>query len=353
MVSSFNSQKLIIRPVVERLLRQLSTRNRDVIKARFGIGRSERETLESIGKRYGITRERVRQIEEATLAKMRSWSAIHTLDPLFEKVHLFFEARGGVVREGDLLGNFVSSNQGTHLLLALRLNDNFLRISETDDFHSLWTTRKETAENLHGLLLSIASRLHKHGKPLPWNGLLELAKEEAARHPEPLSPDVIARHLPVSKTIKKGPFENWGLSHWPEINPRGVRDKAYLVLAINNRTPLHFREIAKRIQTLPQHIAGKKKSAHPQTVHNELIKDNRFVLVGRGMYGLLEWGYAPGTVRDVLRNILAEAKKPLSQEELLSRTLKERFVQPNTVLINMQNKKHFRRMQDGRYTLVA
>ena len=352
MVSSFNSQKIIIRPVVERILRQLSARNRDVIEARFGIARAERETLESIGGRYGITRERVRQIEEATLAKIRSRSDIHTLDPLFEKVNTFFEMRGGIAREEELLSNLVPANQGAHLMLALRLNDNFLRISETDDFHPLWTTRKENAENLHGLLISIASRMHKHGKPLSWNGLLELAKEEAAKHPEPLSPDVVARHLHVSKTIKKGPFENWGLSHWPEINPRGVRDKAYLVLAINNRTPLHFREIAKRIQILPLQENAKKKSAHPQTVHNELIKDERFVLVGRGTYGLLEWGYTPGTVRDVLRSILAEAKKPLSQEELLSRVLKERFVQPNTVLINMQNKKHFRRMQDGKYMLA-
>ena len=51
---------------------------------------------------------------------------------------------------------------------------------------------------------------------------------------------------------------------------------------------MHFKEVAEAISK----TFGKK--THYATCHNELIKDSRFVLVGRGMYALAEWGYQAG-----------------------------------------------------------
>ena len=108
---------------------------------------------------------------------------------------------------------------------------------------------------------------------------------------------------------------------------------------------MHFREIVNHINKTFE----LKRSAHPQTVHNELIKNDRFVLVGRGTYALSDWGYQPGRVSDVLVRVLKDAGKPLTKEEIINAVLKERNVKQNTIMLNLQNRQYFEKMDDGRY----
>ena len=154
--------------------------------------------------------------------------------------------------------------------------------------------------------------------------------------------------MAVSKDIKQNVFGRWGLATWSDIKPRGTREKAYLVLKTGGK-PLHFREIAKLIDEHGLH--QKKRQSHPQTVHNELIKDERFVLVGRGLYALTEWGYTAGVVKDVLREIL-QNEGPLSREELIDKVRKERYVKDNTIVVNLQDGNLFKRLGNGTYTLA-
>ena len=123
-----------------------------------------------------------------------------------------------------------------------------------------------------------------------------------------------------------------------------MRDLAYLVMR-RHGSPMHFREVAGSIKQFL------KEKAHDQTVHNELIKDRRFVLVGRGLYALNEWGYQPGVVRDVIRAVIAK-HGPLTKDELIKKVREERHVKDNTILINLHNKKHFKKSMDGRFNLV-
>ena len=149
---------------------------------------------------------------------------------------------------------------------------------------------------------------------------------------------IFVSYLEVSKKILQNSNGLYGLKDWPEINPRGVKDKAYLVFKKLGK-PLHFNEVAKLIE-----------GALSQTVHNELIKDPRFILVGRGIYALKEWGYTPGQVKDVIFKILKE-DGPLTQSEILERVLKQRLVKESTILLNLNNKKHFLRDTQGRYQI--
>ncbi|HBY74441.1 TPA: hypothetical protein DEG21_00690 [Patescibacteria group bacterium] len=64
------------------------------------------------------------------------------------------------------------------------------------------------------------------------------------------------------------------------------------------KQPVHFVELTNSIAT---HFKEPVKTA---TIHNELIRNNEFVLIGRGIYVLKEWGYKPGTVIDVIIDIL-------------------------------------------------
>jgi hypothetical protein len=158
---------------------------------------------------------------------------------------------------------------------------------------------------------------------------------------------VIESLLTSAKSIRKNPYGEFGLSWWPSINPSGVKDKAYVAIAKAGK-PLHFREVAEVINK----AGWSKKKAHPQTVHNELIKDKRFVLVGRGLYALKEWGYEPGAVRDVIVSVLGEAQKPLSKDEIVAAAAKKRLVKVPTILLNLQNKKLFKRLDNGTFTLA-
>ena len=93
------------------------------------------------------------------------------------------------------------------------------------------------------------------------------------------------------------------------------------------------------------------KKTYPQTVHNELIKDPRFVLVGRGTYALAEWGYVPGTIKDIITKVLKDKSEPVHKDEIVKQVLAQRLVAKNTVLMNLNNKANFEKDQNDKYFL--
>jgi DNA-directed RNA polymerase delta subunit len=159
--------------------------------------------------------------------------------------------------------------------------------------------------------------------------------------------NVFNSYLEISKKIQANAEGQIGLRNWVEINPRGIKDKAYLVLK-KEQKPLHFSQVAILIGNSP--FASQKK-VHIATVHNELIKDSRFVLVGRGLYALKEWGYQPGVVKDVILGVLKEAKASLSREEIIKKVSAQRLVKENTISLNLRDQNYFVRGTDGRYKI--
>jgi DNA-directed RNA polymerase delta subunit len=126
-----------------------------------------------------------------------------------------------------------------------------------------------------------------------------------------------------------------------------VGDKAYLVLKQHNK-PEHYSEITNLINK----AKFDARVAYKETVHNELIKDKRFILVGRGIYALSEWGFKPGVVADVIKEILVEAQKPLPKDKIIEEVLKKRHVKKNTILVGLSNKQYFKKVDKNLYTLV-
>jgi RNA polymerase primary sigma factor len=70
---------------VREALGNLSEREQDVVRLRFGLDDGKIRTLEEVGKEFGVTRERVRQIESKTLAKLRRPDAAHLLRDYLEE----------------------------------------------------------------------------------------------------------------------------------------------------------------------------------------------------------------------------------------------------------------------------
>ena len=332
---------------VKELLSPLSTRAQDIMKRRYGLGAdTKHQTLESIGTTYGITRERVRQIENFSLATIRRSDEFRQNEAVFMELRDVMKEYGGIIRESDFL-EYLSTDKSyqNYIHFVLVVGDYFERLREDDDFHHRWTVDKTLA-------LKVEEALRFLHKELEETDLVS-EKEMIERFIKHLKKDlhdikdsnVARRWLSLSKKIGKNPLGDWGVSHSPNIKARGIRDLAYLILR-DHGSPMHFREVAKRIEEKFE------KKAHQATVHNELIKDRRFVLVGRGLYALAEWGYKPGIVRSVIKEIL-QSTGPLKREEVVERVLKERHVKENTILVNLQNSKHFRKDKNGRYSLVS
>lgn len=320
-----------------------SSRVREVLERRFGLRGRDPETLEAIGQSFRVTRERVRQIEEEGLRQLAKEEVHTALAPVFDALETHFGEHGHVFEENKLLSSVAEPRLHNHVYFLLTIGKPFARKGEETAWHDRWFTKQDALKTAESIMARTAEELAGIKKPIPaaelFNILKRQTREVIGSGP---NPDTLESYLAISKLIKQNPYGEFGLVSWPTIRPRGVRDKAYAVLA-KAAKPMHFREVAGAISK----SGWAAKRAHPQTVHNELIKDPRFVLVGRGLYALSEWGYQPGTVSDVITTVLKNSKRSLPREEIVKRVLETRFVKPNTVLLNLQNKNLFKRTPEG------
>jgi len=326
--------------IYTKVTKGLSPKVKDIFDRRFGIGKAAPETLESIGKSLRVTRERVRQIEEGGFSFIKK-NHKDTLEKVFVEFRAYFESTGGLKREDLVLNDLGGTKYQHHVLFLLRLSDEFERVCEKKEYHYFWSTMQDAEKKVADVLRQMVADISQYGKPMPKQQLF--AQLLVKYH---LTEAALQSYLEISKKIQPNSEGSYGLIHWPEIKPRSVKDKALLVFR-RHQKPLHFKEITSLIDQLE--LAAQKRKTHPQTVHNELIKDPRFVLVGRGMYALSEWGYIPGTVKDIILSVLKEKPQLTSKEDIVKEVLAQRLVKRNTVLIKLNNKKYFLRDQQGKY----
>jgi len=331
---------------IDTILKDVPERTRDVLSRRFGIRRNkksfEEETLESIGQDYGITRERVRQIEKRGVETLRNSPKFSKLKEPFLEIKYFIDENGGLKRE-DLIESYLvpQVEYRPYLLLLLELGEIFSYQYDTPYFYSFWKTREEAEDFAKRIINLLIKNLERERSLLDEEKILKVGKTGAQEvFKKEFKESYILSYIEISKEIEENPFGEYGLASWPEVNPKGVREKAYLVLKKEGR-PIHFKDLARVIEERLQ------TPIHVSTLHNELIKDPNFVLVGRGIYALKEWGYKEGTVKDLIENLLKNEKE-LSLGEILGKVKEQRLVKDSTILINLQ---YFKRTKEGKYTL--
>ena len=354
---SFSQQTATLRTFNPQDLRQeylavLKPRERQILENRHGLQDGEPQTLESIGKHLNLTRERVRQIEKEALKKLtRAPLPAH----LAEAVGLIFgiiEEQGAIIRETKILDTLLASNNTPvarrGILFILNLVPRFMLFPENSEYHQSWYVSGFDQKPLREVIGLAQKALQESEKPIPLGTVLERVKK-ATTDPEilALSNEALESYIGISKSLGRNAYEEWGLSAWTEIHPKDIGDKIYLVL-LHYGKPEHYAKITELInkQSFDQRVANK------ETVHNELIKDERFVLVGRGIYALKDWGYERGIVADVIRQILQTAKEPLTKAQIIEEVLKRRLVKRNTVIVGLSNKKLFKKTADNRYANV-
>jgi len=319
-------------------------REREIITRRFGLY-DRRETLEQIGELLGITRERVRQLEKAILIRLKiaaeegKTEVVSNLEKVFIRT---LSEMGRVARVQDLAdviyGKPTNAQERAHVAFLAALAPGLTVIDENDSYYlGVGIAEYGDEKKIRSRIDEIVKTIKEHGEPMSLDQLHDKLSYEHPSHVSALAS--LSKQLAHLK-------DSWGLTKWPTVNPKNIRDKIYVILA-ENKKPLHFSEIAKAIKD----SSFKRKDVTTQAIHNELIKDKRFVLIGRGIYALDNWGYSKGTVSDIISKVLKDSKEPLHRDEIVKRVLKSRQVKETTILLNLQSKPQFKRVAKATYTL--
>ena len=334
-----------LKSVIKDLLAGLPERSRKVLTDRYGLSpKGEERTLDAIGKEYNITRERVRQIENHGIVIVRESDAYETHEPTFIEVKKMLEEMGAVVAEEIFLNEIAKQPiERNHFLFILTVGHHFDNRRENAMFRARWFADKNLADNVEMALEQLHESIEASNLTPEAEFLQIFTKLLREQNVRTRSEDTVRRYLLISKKIGKNPLGEWGLVESPHVRIKNTRDFAYLTLK-RHGSPMHFTEVAKGIEGLF------KRKTHPATTHNELIKDGRFVLVGRGLYALKEWGYAPGVVREVIKGILSR-DGALTRDEIIDRVKRERYVKEATIAVNLQHGV-FTKLSDGRYALA-
>lgn len=319
-------------------------REREIISRRFGLY-DRKETLEQIGELLGITRERVRQLEKAILSRLKAQSDEGNLPSIGEVEKAFImnlHELGRVARVSALSATITKDNSDrdqAHVAFLAVLAPGLTVVDENDQyFHAIGIEEYGDAKEIKANVDKIVNDIKEFGKPIT---IKELHARLSYEHP-----DYIRAYASISKRLANLK-DKWGLLRWPTVNPKNIRDKIYVVLQEEGK-PMHFNEIARAIRQ----SNFKRKDVTTQAIHNELIKDKRFVLIGRGIYALSEWGYKQGTVAAVITDVLEKAGEPLHRDEIVKRVLKTRQVKETTILLNLQSKPQFKRVAKATYTIA-
>ncbi len=330
----------IVQDILESIERE---REREIIARRFGLF-DRKETLEQIGELLGITRERVRQLEKSVMTKLKSSAAeLPHVSEVQTTVLAKIAELGETARITTLSSQLTAENTRTdqsRLAFLAEICPEVTSISEDDNYYqAAGDTKTHNEASIKEEVGKLVAVISKAGKPVESSELTKLSG---------MANDTYVTALAsVSKQLAtlNG---RWGLVKWPTVNPKNIRDKIYVILSENGKQ-MHFNEIAKAIKDSD----FKRKDVTTQAIHNELIKDKRFVLIGRGIYALKEWGYKKGTVADIISDVLKDAGEPLHRDEIVKRVLKSRFVKETTILLNLQSKPQFQRVAKATYQLAA
>lgn len=357
--------------LISNLLKGLSVKEREILSRRFGLDGSAPKTLEEIGRLHQITRERIRQIQVAAIKKIKSLEeAKATLRQVEHTVSRVLEHAGGIMAEVALLEHLLAyadkneqNRQALLFIISQLLTEKVDSVKPSEHVLAGWKLKVVPMDFVHRVLHTLHEIVHGHNKLLPTAEVFKRLKAHPfyAEHREHLLPAgatlgtvnesdldrVILSYLTISAKIEQNILGEWGLSDWSTVIPRRMGDKIYLILRQVGK-PMHFTQIADAINA----AKFDHKVAYPATIHNELILDDRYVLVGRGIYALKEWGYQPGTVSDVITAVLQEAARPLTRDEIVSAVGERRIVRQSTIYLALTDRSKFSRAQD-RFTLVG
>jgi len=337
-----------IKQIIVDVVSSLLPKNREVIEKRYGLKNPIPYTLDRIGKDMAVTRERIRQIEKLALEALMSHNN-GRLKIVIDKIIELIDESNDIMPLNILQKklNLISDTEKNSLDLMLDLLKDHKVVKENKQFTTFIYHKKIDIPLVEALIKEIISIIDKENKPLAPNELTEKLMASEWYQSNKIDAHFLLSAITISKEITQTEKGSIALTKWPYIKPKNIRDKVFYVLYEVGK-PLHFRDITQKII---EKLFDKKRITSA-AVHNELIADPRFVLVGRGIYSLTDWGYKQGTVSDIIYDVLKNAGKPMTINEIIDEVFKNKIIQKNTVIVNLQNKNRFKRIDKSTYTIT-
>ena len=335
--------------VTKELLSNLKERPRDILERRFGLQGHAPMVLGKIGEEFSVTRERIRQIENDSFKKLREASKGEKFGEIEKNALEVTEGAGGFC-EKRLLKEKVKANvqqkQRNQLMFILNSSKKLKFKKGKLSMKGFWYLADSGKIDMdvaksHNFIVKY---IKEQKKPITFAQILDHVRADEKWKDffaEERGQKRLKMVLGISRVVDRNILDEWGLKNWKVISQRGAREKAYIVLRKYEK-PLHFRKITVLIN---EH--WDEKEALPQTVHNELIKDGRFVLVGRGIYGLRDWGFPEGTVREVIHAFLQDQDDPVDKETIVAYVLTKKQVKRTTVMVTLADRSSFHKTNEG------
>lgn len=328
----------------EKVLSSLSEKEKVVIERRIGL-HSGKETLQNIWNSFrpAITRERVRQIEDAWIKKIGRIIKATELMSIQELARNIIELHGWVITRENIIAGIINN-----MKLSKNINSNMLEVIVQSDFEivkskprlgtqtyfTLPNISRKSIDAVHTLALKT---LRKRKDVMEQQELYSFINENLSADFGKLDAVFIDSVMDIFDDLVKGEEVLIGLTRWKILNPKTLKDKAIYVMK-KDKVPMHFIDISNKIS---EHLGETVKI---NTIHNELIRNEEFILIGRGIYALKEWGFKPGTVLDVILDILNKNGGPMTTEDIIKKVLKVRNVKKTTIYMNLQNKNAIERV---------
>jgi hypothetical protein len=367
--------KINFSAIFSKLLETLNDREREVLRRRYQLtdDMADYETLQEIGNMYKITRERVRQIENEGVRKLREAARAvefaNDLRAIEESLHRFLERHGGFSAEDHLMRNFVLPNHElapyhsqAYLFALDNLLDSVEKVDDSEHFDSFWKLADFDHAAVEDAFNKVSAELESRKIPFDKETLMTAIRKNINQGHEAAMGKLLEKHgdlderalleayLNFSKSLKGNILGEYGLSRWDNIVPKKLGDKIYLILK-KSAQPLHFNEIAEQVNGAD--FEGKKVC--PATIHNELIFNDKFILASRGYYGLKEWGIIGGTIADLIERTLREARRPMTVKEIYEKISQIRPVNQTTIYLTLLNNKRniYSRVDKGTFGLTV
>lgn len=341
--------KLNLTEIIEDIFMVLTEKEKEVVVQRFSLDNKDRRTLESIGRSFNVTRERIRQIEKIALGKLRRTVNSSKLRYIHDVAEAILREHGGLLLEENLVKKILKMIEKTvgvdgHIVrLSLSICPAITSIEKNGFYRLAWHLTNISPLVIQNVLETAGEALKENKDVMNGEEILRALSKKKTFQSLDLPDDFFLSVLEIDERLKKMP-DGFGLMSWRHINPKSIRDKSLIVLRREGK-PMHFVDIAQKITD--SHFDHKRVTV--QAVHNELIRYAHFVLVGRGLYALKEWGYEDGTVTDIIESLLRK-KSPMNKQDIIKAVLKQRRVKKGTISLNLQKNPQFVRVGRAVYS---
>lgn len=324
-------------------------RGMEIVEKRYGLLSGERHTLDEIGSEYGVTRERIRQIQKKSVLRMNKYGAIHLKQLILDIRNMLWAHTG--IADSDEADKYINNDLGIERydgssLLDLAKDLSWIQCFQIKDL--IFYTPIPEKE------IEFEQFSHK---------ILELFK----KHPAGVNIQDVAASLKVLDRVKDLRFNRVEfINKYCSLDPRlekldesvyrtyDMRILPFYVSLIEQvflteKMPLHFTEIAYKTNKLLQKTGRKLDE---RRIYSIVLQSEKFAHTGRrGTYGLTEWGIRKELLPELIEECIRNAGFPLYLDQIFYFVSKHKDTKLINVHTVLNGNRRFYKTREGAYAL--